>query len=157
MDTAHSAVFYALAAVAVAAALFVALARGRVAASTALAVLALATGLLLVDLSAGFAALLVFIVLLGAAAATALAAEPTEAPASWSSQLGALAAVLGFGALAYAAYRGAFHSARYPGGSIDASALGRHLLAHDPLALLATAAAVLIGTGLGAASLRGRS
>ena len=158
MDTGHSATFLALAAIAVAAALVAAVTRRRTLGAAALGALALATGLLLADLSAGFAALLVFLLLLGAAGATLAAPVEAEQPAARRDQAGALAAVLIFAALAYAAYRGAFHSARFPGGSFDAAALGRHLLAHDPLSLLAAGAAVLIGTGFGATNfLRGRS
>jgi hypothetical protein len=152
LDTAHSALFYVLAAVAIAGAFVAALGRGR-SVIPGLGALGVAASLLLADLSAGFAALVVFVLLLGGAAVAIAVPEKDDRASDRLHQAGALAAVIVFAALAYAAYRGSFHSPGYPGGSFDASALGRHLLAHDPLALLATAAAVLIGTGFGAASL----
>lgn len=146
MDALHTALFYVFSALAVVGALAAALARSRELAAAGLLLTALGVGLLLADLSAGFAGLLVFVLLLGAAG-LALTVPPQSEPAlRRADNLGAVVAAVTFAALAYASYRGLYHSAGYPGGTFNAAALGRLLLGRDDLGLIAVAAAALIGT-----------
>lgn len=147
MDALHSTLFYVFAAVAVAGALLAALARSRGLGALGLVLVAVGVALELADLSAGFAGLIVFVLLLGAGALALAAPATSEAPFRPADNLGALAAALVFGALAYASYRGLYHSTGYPGGTFNAAALGRLLAGRDALGLIAVAAAVLIGAG----------
>jgi hypothetical protein len=145
LDSLHSALFYVCAAIAVVGALLAALSRSRQPAAAGLVLAALGAGLLMGDLSGGFAGLVVFVLLLGAAGAT-LSVEPgIEAPLRLADNLGAVVAAVLFIALGYAAYRGVYHSTGYPGGTFNAAALGRLLLGRDALALIALAAGALIG------------
>lgn len=145
MDALHSTVFYVFSAVAVAGALLAAIARSRALGFGGLLLVALGVALVLADLSGGFAGLVVFILLAGSAALTAAVPIGAEAPLRRADNLGAIAAALVFAALAYASYRGVFHAAGYPGGTFNAAALGRLLIGRDGMALIAVAAAVLIG------------
>jgi hypothetical protein len=145
LDALQSGLFYLFATVALAGALLSALTRSRELAAGGLLLLAAGTGLVLADLSAGFAGLLVFILLAGSAA-LALAVPPgPEPPAGRAENLGALLAAVLFAALAYASSRGLFHPADYPGGAFNAAALGRLLLGRDALGVIAVAACALIG------------
>lgn len=147
MDSLQSVLFYAFAAVALAGGLITAFATSRSRGAVGLALAALGTGAVLADLSAGFAAILVTLALL---AAVALATSvPPAAPTPARNWAGVAAALL-FAALAYAAYRGAFHSDRYPGGSFNFSAMGRALLDHDAVGLIALAAALALAFGVAA-------
>lgn len=147
MDALHSTLFYLFAAVAVIGALLAALARSRGLGALGLLLLALGVALELADLSAGFAGLIVFVLLLAAAGLALSVPLALEAPLRRADNLGALAAALLFGALAYASYRGLYHSTAYPGGTFNAAALGRLLAGRDALGLIAVAAATLIGIG----------
>lgn len=147
MDQLHSTLFYVFAAVAVLGALLAALARSRGLGALGLLLVALGVALELADLSAGFAGLIVFVLLLGAGALVLLTPAAAEASFRRADNLGALAAALLFAALAYASYRGLYHPAGYPGGTFNAAALGRLLAGRDALGLIAVAAAALIGIG----------
>ena len=145
MDTLHSVVFYIFSAIAVAGALLAALARSRELGLGGLFLVAIGAAIVLADLSGGFAGLVVFILLFAAAALTSTVPLGAETPFRRAENLGALAAALLFAALAYASYRGLYHSAGYPGGTFNAAALGRLLIGRDGMAVIAGAAAVLIG------------
>lgn len=152
----HSILLVIFGAAALAGAAITTWAASRPAAMAGMALLAAGSALVLADLSAGFAAVLVFVAVIAAAVLLPPPGEADGEPRAFN--LGALACALLFAALAYAAYRGVFHSARYPGGQFNAGALGRLLLGRDPLALIAAGAAVLIGLGLAAPAVgRGRA
>lgn len=155
MDSLHSALFYAFAAVAVAGALLTAWSRSRELAAAGLLLVVLGVALLLADLSGGFAGLVVFVLLLAAAAMTLGVPAQAEAPLRRADNLGAIVAALLFATLAYAAYRGLYHSAGHPGGTFNAAALGRLLIGRDALALIAAAAAALIAIAYLPAGRRG--
>jgi hypothetical protein len=144
LDSLHSIVFYACSALALLGGLVAAWTRSRQVAAAGLFVLAAGVSLLLADLSAGFAGVLVFVLLLAAGAASVLPARSEEAPSRRADNLGAIVAALIFAALAYAAYRGVYHSTGYPGGTFNAAALARLLIGRDSLALIAGAATALI-------------
>jgi hypothetical protein len=147
LDALNSTLFYVFAAVAVIGALVAALGRTRTLGALGLLLVALGVALELADLSAGFAGLVVLVLLLGAAALVLAAPAAAEAPFRRADNLGALAAALLFGALAYASYRGLYHWTGYPGGTFNAAALGRLLIGRDALGLIAVGAAALIGIG----------
>ena len=146
MSGVHAALFYPFGAIALAGALLAAFARGRAGGAAGLLLVALGAALVVADLSGGFAAVLVLVALLGAAAVAASApvGEGALPVQNWAG----IAAALAFAALAYAAYRGAFHSDRYPGGEVDFTSLGRTLVDRNPLGVIATAAAAAIAFGL---------
>ena len=156
MDALHSTLFYVFAAVAVVGALLAALARSRGLGALGLGLVAVGVALELADLSAGFAGLIVFVLLLGADALALAAPAGTEAPFRRADNLGAVSAALLFAALAYASYRGLYHSTRYPGGTFNAAALGRLLAGRDALGLIAVAGAAPIGAGHLPSRRRGR-
>ncbi len=145
MDSPHSALFYAFAAPAIVGAVVAAWARSREMAGLGLLLVALAVALLLADLSAGFAGLLVFVLLAGASALSLAVPTTAEPPPRRAHNMGAVVAALLFAALAYAAYRGVYHPGEYPGGTFNSAALGRLLLGRDALALIAVGAAAFVG------------
>ena len=155
MDTLHSVLFYAFAAITVGGGLAAALLGGR---NRALGVAAVAIGLagLVADLDAGYAALVTFTAFaLSALLLLSLHREPVLAAGSESSgaarQAGAAMAAVVFAALAYAAFRGSWFAGHQAGGSINTAALGRLLLGRDAIAVEAAAAALVVAvaaTGL---------
>jgi hypothetical protein len=162
LDTLHSVLFYAFAAVTVGGGLVAALMAGR---ARALGVATVAVGLtgLFVDLDAGFVAL-VTLVAMGASAllllglrAPSRAATAEEAPTGIAEQLGAALAGVGFLVLVYVAVRGAHFAGANLTGPINAAALGRLLAGRDALALEAVAAALLVAGAAGAHVARTRT
>ena len=160
MDTLHTVLFYAFAALTVGGGLSTSLLGGR---ARALGVAAVAVGLagLYADLDAGYAAI-VTLVALGACAALLLGlAGPrfTAAdgePAGPARQLGAALAGAVFLALAYIAFRGSYTAATASIGTINAAAVGRLLLGRDALAVEALAAALLVAVAAGGMVARAR-
>ena len=153
MDTLHSGIFYAFAAVTVAGGLLAALADGRL---RALGVGLVAVGLagLYADLDAGFAAL-VTLVAVGASALVLLRAGagrtvPPLEPGGLFNQLGAALAGIVFVVLAYIAFRGAYFSGFHAAGTFNTAALGRLLIDREALAVEAVAAALLAGSAAAA-------
>lgn len=149
MDTLHSVIFYAFAAVAVAGGLAASLLGGR---RRTFGVAAVTVGLtgLLADLDAGFAAL-VTLVAFGGATMLLLTVDPqadaddSEAHrAGFVRQAGAALSAIVFIALAYLAYQGSWFPGYQASGSINTAALGRLLLGRDALAVVAVAAALLV-------------
>lgn len=151
MDTLHSILFYALAAVAVGGALFSALGPSRL---RRVGMLALAAGLagLYADLSAAFAGV-VALVTYGAIAALGHTYRRLEVPAlarpprTLAENLAGPLSAVAFVVLAYLAWRTAFHTGYKPDGEVNATALGRLLVNRDALALEAVAAALLLAAG----------
>lgn len=153
MDTLHSVLFYAFAAVTVAGGLVAALLEAR---PRALGVAAVAVGVagLLADLDAGFAAL-VALVALGACAALVLQLPGTvPAAVRLDRQLGEALAGVAFLALVYAAVKGGYAAASGSTGVFNAAALGRLLFGRDALAVEALAAALLVAAIAGGRLLR---
>lgn len=144
MDTVHTAAFYATAALAIAGALLAALGRSRALGAGGLLLTAIGAALLLADLSAGFAGLLTFIILAAGAGVVAATPGGAESVPTRGHNLAALLSAVLFAALVYAAYRGLYHSAQYPGGQFNAGALGRLLVGRDALAVIAVGAATLV-------------
>ena len=145
MDTLHSVLFYAFAAVAVAGGLAAALlgARSR---ALDLGLVAIGVAGLLGDLDAGFAAVLTLLAL-GASAILLLQlrAPAGEEPNGFDRQLGAALAGLAFLALAYVAFRGSyFGGGGGQAGFFNSAALGRLLFGRDALAVEALVAAILV-------------
>jgi hypothetical protein len=144
LDTLHSVLFYAFAAVTVAGGLVTALLGRR---ARALGVGAVAVGLagLYADLDAGFAAVFTLLAF-GASAILLLRPQPAapDEPAGIAQQLGAVLAGLAFLVLAYAALRGRYFTGATFTGLFNAAALGRLLVGRDALALVAIAAALLV-------------
>jgi len=137
LDTLHSGIFYAFAAVTVAGGLLAALAAGRPRA-LGLALVAAGLAALYADLDAGFAAL-VTLVALGLSALVLLRAGAGRTatalePGTLVNQLGASLA-----------FRGAYFADYHAGGSFNTAALGRLLVDRDALAVEAVAAALLTG------------
>ena len=158
MDTLRSALFYFFAAVMIAGALLAALAPSRRLRAVGVGLTGVGLAALCADLSAGFTGLICLISYM--TMASLLAGRATingarEAVAGRVQHLGALAAALLFVALAYAAFRGAFHSAGYPGGEFGAAAVGRLLLGREALAVEALVA--LLSAGLITLLIRTRS
>ena len=143
MDTLHSVLFYAFAAVTVVGGLAAALLGGR---RSALGLGAVAVGVagLLADLDAGFAAVFTLVALGACALLVLRLPEPAEtAPPSLDRQAGAALAGLGFLVLAYVAFRGDFVGGSLRSGVFNAAALGRLFFERDALATLALAGALL--------------
>jgi hypothetical protein len=155
LDTLHSVLFYAFAAVTVAGGLVTALLGGR---ARALGIGAVAVGLagLYADLNAGFAALVVLIAL-GASAILLLRPQAADAPAGIAQQLGAALAGVAFLVLAYISFRFRYFPGSNLTGAFNAAALGRLLLGRDALATEAIAAALLVAAASGGLIARTRS
>ena len=148
MDTLHSVLFYAFAAVTVGGGLVASLLAGR---ARALGVGAVAVGLagLYADLDAGYAAI-VTLVALGASALLLLGLRPAtravageEEAAGMAQQLGALLAGVVLLALLYVAFNGRHFAGANLTGQFNTAALGRLLAGRDALATEAIAAALL--------------
>lgn len=160
MDTLHSVLFYAFAALTVGGGLCTSLLGGR---ARALGVAAVGVGLagLYADLAAGYAAI-VTLVALGACAALllglagpGLVAADAEPPGP-ARQLGAALAGVVFLALAYIAFRGSYPAGTASVGTVNAAAVGRLLLGRDALAVEALAAALLVAVAAGGMVARAR-
>jgi NADH:ubiquinone oxidoreductase subunit 6 (subunit J) len=160
LDTLHSVLFYAFAALTVGGGLVTSLLGGR---ARALGVAAVGVGLagLYADLDAGYAAL-VILVALGACAVLLLglagprfAAADLE-PAGLARQLGAALAGVVFLALAYVAFRGRYAGGTASIGAVNAAAVGRLLLGREALGVEALAAALLVAVAAGGLIARGR-
>jgi len=152
LDTLHSVLFYAFAAVTVAGGFATALLGAR-AGALGLAAVAIGVAGLLADLDAGFAALIALLAL-GACAVLVLQlpapARLAADPAGLDRQLGAVLAGLAFLGLAYVAFKGLYHAGAGQLGTFNAAALGRLLLARDAMAteaLLGAFLAALVGGG----------
>ena len=146
MDSLHAIGFYVSAALSVTGGLSVAFLPDRARRGMALGVVALGVAGLYLSLSAGFAALVSLTCYGGCALLLAGPAYRTIEPITgriWR-QLGAIGAAALVVALAYSAYKGAFHSANYFGGEFGSAAIGRRLFAHDALGAEAVAALVLV-------------
>jgi NADH:ubiquinone oxidoreductase subunit 6 (subunit J) len=156
LDTLHSVLFYAFAAVTVAGGLVAALLEARLRA-LGLGLVAIGVGGLLADLDAGFAALF-SLVALGACALLILQlpAPRRWEPAGAARQLGAALAGLAFLGLAYAAFRGSYATSGGLIGTFNAAGLGRLLFAHDSFAVEALAGALLVAMIAGAGLVRER-
>ncbi len=160
MDTLHSVLFYAFAALTGGGGLVASLLGGR---ARALGVAAVAVGLagLYADLDAGYAAL-VTLVAVGACAVLLLGlAGPRSAaadlePAGFARQLGAALAGIVFLALAYVAFRGRYAAGTASVGAVNAAAVGRLLLGREALAVEALAAALLVAVAAGGLVARAR-
>jgi hypothetical protein len=156
LDTLHSVLFYAFAAVTVAGGVATALLGGR---SRALGVGAVAVGLagLYADLNAGFAAVVVLLGM-GASAVILLRFQSTaSAPAGIGQQVGAALAGAAFLVLAYVAFRFTYFPGANLTGVFNTAAIGRLLLSRDALALEAIAAALLVAAASGGLVVRTRS
>ena len=156
MDTLHSVLFYAFAAVTVAGGLVTALLGGR---PRALGVGAVAIGLagLYADLNAGFAAL-VTLLALAAAAILLLRLEPAPStPAGIAQQIGAVLAGAAFLVLAYVSFSFTYFSGDNLTGTFNAAALGRLLFGRDALATVAIAAGLLVAAASGGLLVRTRT
>jgi hypothetical protein len=162
LDTLHSVLFYAFAAVTVGGGLVAALLGGR---QRALGVGAVAVGLagLYADLNAGYAAI-VTLVALGASALFLLGLRPptrvaagAEEPAGTAQQLGAALAGVILLILLYVAFNGHHFSGAGFTGRFNSAALGRLLAGRDALALEAIAAALLVAAVAGGLIARTRS
>ena len=160
MDTLHSVLFYAFAALTVGGGLSTSLLGGR---ARALGVAAVGVGLagLYADLDAGYAA---FVTLLAVGASALLllglagprfAASDAE-PAGLARQLGAALAGIVFLALAYVAFRGRYAVGTASIGVVNAAAVGRLLLGREALAVEALAAALLVAVAAGGMVARAR-
>ena len=156
MDTLHSVLFYAFAAVTVAGGLVAALLAGR---TRALGVAGVAVGLagLYADLNAGFAGV-VALLALGASAVILLRIQPVAgAGAGIGQQVGAALAGAAFLVLAYVSFRFSYFPGSNLTGVFNAAALGRLLFGRDALALEAIAAALLVAAASGGLIVRTRS
>jgi NADH:ubiquinone oxidoreductase subunit 6 (subunit J) len=149
LDTLHSVLFYAFAAVTVGGGLAACLLAGR---ARALAVGAVAVGLagLYADLNAGYAAI-VTLVALGASALLLLGLRPApravageEEAAGLAQQLGGLLAGVVLLVLLYVAFNGRHFAGANLTGQFNTAALGRLLAGRDALATEAIAAALLV-------------
>jgi len=157
LDTLHSVLFYAFAAVSVGGGLVTSLLGGR---ARALGVAAVAIGLagLEVDLDAGFAAI-VTLVAVGASALLLLGLRspaPAE-PAGITQQVGGVLAGAVLLVLLYVAYRGSYFAGATYTGQFNTAALGRLLAGRDALALEAIAGALLVASAAGGLIARTRS
>ncbi|MDQ6918216.1 MAG: hypothetical protein M3Z98_02535 [Candidatus Dormibacteraeota bacterium] len=162
MDTLHSVLFYAFAAVTVGGGLVTCLLDGR---ARALGVGAVAVGLagLYADLDAGFAAV-VTLIALGASALLLLSLRPATRAAALEEDSGGIAQQLG-GLLAgaillvllYVAFRGRYFAGATYTGLFNVAAIGRLLAGRDALALEAIAAALLVAGVAGGLVARTRS
>ncbi len=157
LDTLHSVLFYAFAAVAVAGGLVTSLLGGR---ARVLGVGALAVGLagLYGDLDAGYAA----IVALLAVGASGLLLLGLRAPAveertGIAQQVGAALAGVVFLVLLYVAFAGRYFGGATFTGQFNTAALGRLLVGRDALALEAIAAALLAAGSVGGLIARSRA
>jgi len=144
LDTLHSVLFYAFAAVTVAGGLVAALleARSRV---LGLGLVAIGVAGLLGDLDAGFAAI-VTLVSLGACAILILQLPQAaaEEPNGFGQQLGAALAGLVFLALAYVAFKGSYFGGGWNAGLFNSAALGRLLFTRDALSVESLGGALLV-------------
>jgi hypothetical protein len=158
LDTLHSVLFYAFAALSVGGGLVTSLLGGR---PRALGVGAVAVGLagLYADLDAGFAAV-VTLVAVGAAALLLLGlrspARGKEA-AGIAEQLGGALAGGVLLVLLYVAFRGRYFAGASLIGQFNAAALGRLLAGRDAFGLEAVAAALLVAGVAGGTVLRART
>lgn len=146
MDSPHAIVFFASAAIALVAAVAVAILPGRDLRALALVVAGAGAAGVDASLSAGFAAIVVFVSFAGSAA---LLARPDYRAFDWSTgslwrQVGAIGAALMLAVLGYAAYRGAFAHVKFNGGDVGTAAVGRLLFARDALATEAVVAIALV-------------
>ena len=156
MDTLHSVLFYAFAAVLVAGGLVTALLAGR---TRAVGVAVVAVGLagLYADLNAGFAAV-VALLALGASAVILLRLQwVAGARVGIGQQLGAVSAGAAFLVLAYVSFRFSYFPGSTFTGVFNAAALGRLLFGRDALATEAIAAALLVAAASGGLVVRARS
>jgi len=162
LDTLHSVLFYAFAALTVGGGLAASFLGGR---TRALGVAAVAAGLagLDADLDAGFAAILT-LVAFGASALLLLGLRPArraatagEEPAGIAQQLGAALAGAVFLTLLYLALKGSPFAGANLTGQFNAAALGRLLAGRDALALAAIAAAPLVAGAIGGLASRTRT
>jgi NADH:ubiquinone oxidoreductase subunit 6 (subunit J) len=162
LDTLHSVLFYAFAALTVGGGLVACLLGGR---ERALGVGAVAVGLagLYADLNAGFAAI-VALVAIGASALLLISLRPPtratageEEPAGIAQQLGAALAGLALLVLLYVAFNGHHFPGSGVTGQFNTAALGRLLAGRDALALEAIAAALLVAGVAGGLIARTRS
>jgi NADH:ubiquinone oxidoreductase subunit 6 (subunit J) len=145
MDSLHAIGFYVSATLSLGGALFVAFLPTRGRRGLALAATGLGIAGIYLSLSAGFAAVVVFVCYLTMAlllAGPAYRMQELPVGALWR-QLGAIGAAGLFAVLAFAAFRGDFAHASYVGGSFGSAAIGRFLLDHDSLATEAIGALVL--------------
>jgi hypothetical protein len=157
LDTLHSVLFYAFAAVAVGGGLVTSLLAGR---ARALGVAGVAVGLagLEVDLDAGFAAI-VTLVAVGASGLLLLGLRsPAQAePAGIAQQVGGILAGAVLLILLYVAYRGRYFAGATFTGQFNTAALGRLLVGRDALVLEALASALLVAGAAGGLIPRSRS
>jgi NADH:ubiquinone oxidoreductase subunit 6 (subunit J) len=157
LDTLHSVLFYAFAAVTVVGGLVTSLVGGR---ARALGLGALAVGLagLYADLDAGFAAI-VTLVAGGASALLLLGLRPAavEERAGIAQQVGAALAGVVFLALLYVAFQGRYFAGSSLIGQFNTAAIGRLLVGRDALALEAIAAALLVAGAAGGLIARNRA
>ena len=158
MDTLHSVLFYAFAAVTVGGGLVTSLLGGR---ARALGVAAVAIGLagLYADLDAGYVAI-VTLVAVGASALLLLglrSAAGLQEPAGIAQQVGAVLAGAMFLVLLYVAFKARYFAGATFTGQFNAAALGRLLVGRDALALEAIAAALLVACGAGGLIARTRA
>jgi len=148
LDTLHSGIFYAFAAVTVAGGLLTGLAGGRL---RPLGVALVAVGLagLEADLDAGLVAL-VTLAALGTTALVLLRPGGVRSDADQERgglvrQLGAALAGAVFLVLAYVAFKGGYFAGHHPGGFVNSAALGRLLVGRDAIVVEAAAASLLVG------------
>jgi len=157
LDTLHSVLFYAFAALTVGGGLVTALLGGR---ARALGIALVAVGLagLYADLDAGYAAV-VTLVALGASALALLGIRPTAVaePAGIAQQLGAVLAGVVFLVLLYVAFAGRYFTGATYTGQFNAASVGRLLAGRDALALEAIAAALLVAAAMGGLIARNRT
>jgi hypothetical protein len=148
LDTLHSVLFYAFAAVTVGGGLVASLLGGR---ARALGIGVVAVGLagLYVDLDAGYAAI-VTLVAVGASALLLLGLRPAAAEKPGiAQQLGAALAGVVFLVLLYIAFEGRYFTGATFTGQFNTAALGRLLVGRDALALESIAAALLVAGAAG--------
>ena len=157
LDTLHSVLFYAFAAVTVVGGLVTSLVGGR---ARAFGIGALAVGLagLYADLDAGLAAI-VTLVAVGASALLLLGLRPAgvEEQAGIAQQVGAALAGVVFLALLYVAFQGRYFAGSSLIGQFNTAAIGRLLVGRDALALEAIAAALLVAGAAGGLIARNRA
>jgi hypothetical protein len=158
MDSLHAIGFYVSSGVLLLGGLATALLTGRDQRGLGLGAMALGLAGADLSLSAGFAAAVALVCYAGCAVLIAgpryRAVEAVVTPV-WR-QLGALGAAALLALLAFSAFRGSFVHATFSGGTFDARAVARLLLAHDVLATEAVAALGLIAIAGAAAAWRGR-
>src|ERR1700747_3268301 len=135
MDSPHAIGFYASSILALGGGVAAALIPGREMRALALFVAGVGVAGAYVSMSAGFAAVVVFLSFAGSAL---LLARPDYRAVTGGTrrlwrQLGAVGAAILLGALVYAAFRGDFVHVTFNGGAFGSAAVGRLLFAGDAL------------------------